>query len=96
MKRKLIISCCVLSLGLGSITSGAASSGNDGGAMIADMLIARPTCLAATIIGTAFFIVSVPFLAPAGSVSRAADALVVTPAKATFSRRLGDFDSLKD
>ena len=65
-------------------------------AMIADMVIGRPTCLAATAVGTAFFVVSLPFALISKSVKQTAHALVVVPAKATFTRPMGDFDSLGD
>ena len=94
MKRKLIMSFCVLALSFASVTRAAADNGNGGGAMIADALIARPLCLAATIVGSAFFVVSLPISLATGSADRARDALVVTPAKATFSRPLGDLDGL--
>ncbi|MBZ0332394.1 MULTISPECIES: hypothetical protein [Halomonas] len=60
-----------------------------GGAMIADALIARPLLLAATLGGTALFVVSLPFSAMGGNVDQAAETLVKTPAEATFRRCLG-------
>ena len=96
MKKKLVIAFCVAALGLGGTTRVAAESSSDGLSMVADAVIARPLCLAATAIGTAFFIVSLPVSLPARSVNKAAHTLVVAPAKATFTRPLGDLDSLKD
>jgi len=97
MNRKLVISLVVLSLGLGSSTPVAAGTEyNSGGAMIADVVVARPLCFVATLVGTAFFVISLPFSVPTGGVARAKDALVVTPARATFARPLGDLDSLTD
>lgn len=60
-----------------------------GGAMIADALVARPLLLAATVGGTAVFLVSLPFTALGGNVGDAAETLVKTPAEATFRRCLG-------
>jgi hypothetical protein len=94
MKRKLILSFCVLALSFASVTRVSADNGNGGGAMMADAVIARPLCLAATIVGTAFFVISLPISLMTGSTERARDALVVTPAKATFQRPLGDLDGL--
>ncbi|HZO84569.1 MAG TPA: hypothetical protein VFC26_05110 [Verrucomicrobiae bacterium] len=74
----------------------AAAPEDSGMAMITDVVIARPLCLAATAIGSVFFVVSLPVAAITKDVGRTADALVVTPAKATFTRRLGDFEELKD
>ena len=64
-------------------------------AIVADTLVARPACFIATVLGSAFFVVSLPFSALSGSVGETADALVVKPAKATFTRPLGDYSSLK-
>ncbi|MEQ4539291.1 MAG: hypothetical protein ABN479_10145 [Billgrantia sp.] len=60
-----------------------------GAAMVADALIARPLLLVATLGGTALFVVSLPFSAMGGNVDQAAEALVKTPAEATFKRCLG-------
>ena len=59
------------------------------GEMAADMIVARPLGLVATVLGTATFVVSLPFSALGGNVGEAADALVVGPGKATFVRCLG-------
>jgi hypothetical protein len=69
---------------------------DSGTAMMVDVVIARPLCLAATAIGSAFFVLSLPIALPTKSVNRSAQALVVTPAKATFTRPLGDFEALKE
>jgi hypothetical protein len=96
MKRKLVIMLCALPIGLANVTPVSAGSENDGAAMIADVVIARPLCLAATAIGSAFFILSLPFSLSSKKVGKAAQALVKTPARATFTRPLGDFAPLKD
>ncbi len=59
------------------------------GAMVGDLLIARPIGLAMTVGGTAAFLVSLPFTLLAGHAAEAADALVVGPAETTFVRCLG-------
>jgi len=59
------------------------------GAMVADAIIARPLLLATTVIGTAFYIVTLPFSLLGGNALDAGEALVVEPAKATFVRCLG-------
>ena len=58
-------------------------------AMIADLLIARPLLIAATIIGAGLFVVALPFTATGGGIGRTGKALVVDPAKAAFVRCLG-------
>ncbi len=57
----------------------------------ADVVLVRPVSVAAIILGTAFFIVSLPFAIPTGSVGSAARTLVVEPFKYTFNRPIGDF-----
>ena len=74
----------------------AGASEGEGGAIIADVVVARPLCLAATAVGSVFFVLALPFAAATRSVDHTAQALVVTPARATFTRPLGDFESLKD
>jgi hypothetical protein len=59
------------------------------GAMVTDALVARPLGIVFTAVGTAAFIVSLPFTALGGGMSQAADKLVVGPAKETFVRCLG-------
>lgn len=60
-----------------------------GGAMIVDAVIARPLLAAATVGGTAIFLVSLPFTALGGNVDGAAETLIKTPAEAAFRRCLG-------
>ncbi len=57
--------------------------------MIADLVIARPLLIAATAIGAAVFVVSLPFTALGGNVKEAGNSLVVAPGKAAFVRCLG-------
>ncbi|WP_338522261.1 multidrug transporter [Pseudomonas batumici] len=60
-------------------------------AMIGDLLVARPLLVGATLIGTAVFVVSLPFTVFGGidGVGKAGKALVVAPGKAAFARCLG-------
>lgn len=64
--------------------------------MTGDLVVARPMMLAATLIGTAVFVVSLPFSLIGGNVEQAADTLMVEPAKNTFFRCLGCTDRLTD
>ncbi len=59
----------------------------------ADALVVRPLGLAATAVGAAIFVVALPFAAIAGDVHGPARSLVGAPARFTFKRRLGDFES---
>jgi hypothetical protein len=58
--------------------------------MAADIVLLRPLGLAGTVLGTALFVVGLPFEAIAGDISGPAKRLVVQPAKFTFTRPLGD------
>ncbi len=58
-------------------------------AMGADLVIGRPALLAATVLGTAIWIVALPFSAAGGNVKASGEKLVVWPAKNTFVRCLG-------
>jgi hypothetical protein len=58
--------------------------------MVIDGAIARPLGLGATVVGTAVWIVTLPFSALGGNVGEAADRLVIDPARFTFVRPLGE------
>lgn len=60
------------------------------GAMFMDGFVARPLGLGATVVGTAIWIVTLPFSALGGNVSEATDRLIVDPARFTFDRPLGE------
>jgi len=64
-------------------------------AMVADGLLLRPGGVIATILGTAVFVVTLPFSIPTKSVEKAAQKLVVDPARYTFVRPLGQIESNK-
>jgi len=61
-------------------------------AMSVDLIAARPLGLAATVLGTVVFVISLPFSALGGNSEEAWNTLVVSPAEYTFQRPLGDFD----
>ena len=63
---------------------------SNGAAMAADLVIVRPIGLLATVLGSAVFVVSLPFTLLGGNVEEAAKALVVEPARFTFVRPLGE------
>ena len=60
--------------------------------MMFDLVLLRPLGLAATVVGTAFFVVSLPFSILGGNTGEAAKKLMVEPAKYTFTRPLGAED----
>lgn len=57
--------------------------------MAADMLLARPAGVVATLLGSAIFIVGLPFTLISGSTDQAAQQLMQKPANYTFSRPMG-------
>ena len=63
--------------------------------MMGDLLIARPLLIVGTLLGTAAFIVSLPFSALGGNVKESADALVSGPGREAFARCLGCSSSAK-
>lgn len=58
-------------------------------AMTGDLLIVRPVMLTMTVIGSALWLVSLPFTAAGGNAKQAGNTLVAVPAKNTFVRCLG-------
>ena len=94
MKSRVIALVCVLAL----VTAGTPRcfASSDPEAIVADVVLARPLCLVATIFGSVVFVVSLPVAATSKSVHRTAQALVRKPAQATFTRPLGDFRDLGD
>ncbi|MFZ5569549.1 MAG: hypothetical protein ACOZF0_04045 [Thermodesulfobacteriota bacterium] len=86
--KQIIVAVTLVSLGAAA-DGHAAATNLDAGSMVADTLIARPLGLAALVFGSAMFVVSLPFSAPGGNISLAAEKMVVNPAKFTFARPLG-------
>lgn len=93
MKNKILILLCVLFTGM--TAPAPASAGPDNSLhVVGDLVIVRPGCLAVTVVGSAIFVVALPIAAISGSVHDTADTLVMHPARATFTRPLGDFSTL--
>ncbi len=57
-----------------------------------DVLLARPIGVIAGIVGSAIFVVSLPFTIPAGGVHDAADMFIVKPFQFSFVRQFPDED----
>ncbi len=58
-------------------------------AIIADVVLLRPIGLAATVVGSFFFVAALPFSLLGGNVEDSAKKLVVEPALYTFKRPAG-------
>jgi hypothetical protein len=87
---------CVLALLLSTTAPAIASGDTDPTSVVVDVAVARPFTLALTIVGSALFVVSLPFAATSGCVDKAAKTLVVAPAKDTFTRPVGDLQDFLD
>ena len=94
MKTKLLIALCTVTL-LATVTPASADEDHALPAAI-DLAVVRPGCLAATVGGAALFVLALPFAAMSKTVHKTAHSLVVVPAKATFTRPVGDYTSLED
>lgn len=57
-----------------------------------DVLVARPIGVIAGIVGSAIFVVSLPFTIPTGGVQDAADIFIVKPFQFSFVRQFPDED----
>jgi hypothetical protein len=61
--------------------------------MAVDLILVRPLGIVATVLGTACFIVALPFTVPTGGVEDAAREWIGAPLEYTFDRPLGNFDT---
>jgi len=87
--RKIVV---VLFVAIALIAASGSAFGGDAEDIPADVLIVRPVTLVGTLLGTALFVVALPFSIPSGSVKMTAKKLIVEPFKFTFTRPLGKFD----
>ena len=89
---KIITIACLLFALLSVNVSAAIPKERPGAfAMVIDVPI-RVVGLGLALIGSAFFVVALPFALTSGSTGDAWDALVIEPFKFTFTRPLGKFD----
>lgn len=95
MRRIFTVIFVVMLMGL-SAAPVRAFDDNTFEAAAADVLVVRPVSFIATVLGTAIFVVSLPIAAISGSVEDTAEALVLTPGRATFTRPVGELSTLGD
>jgi hypothetical protein len=93
MKNKFMLILCALVFTFGGINSSRAEVDRSLD-VVGDVLLVRPGCFAVTVVGSAFFVIALPFAAMSGSVKSTADTLIIHPAEATFTRPVGDFTTL--
>lgn len=70
--------------------SNGADAAPSAAAMTADLVLARPVGLAATVLGSVVFVIGLPFELLSGNVSTPARKLFAEPAQYTFTRPLGE------
>ncbi len=59
--------------------------------MLVDGIVVRPVSFVATVVGSVFYVLTLPFSAAGGNSDAAWDQMVAAPARTTFSRPLGVF-----
>ena len=90
--KKLMVLFAVIVFSISAVsTSYSASSASD---IIVDFSVVRTTSFVTMIVGTGVFLVTLPFTLIGGNVGDAGTKLVGNPARATFSRPLGDSDTM--
>jgi hypothetical protein len=92
MKTKFVSAILVIAMCTLGATPASAVDDLD---VVGDILIVRPACLVATIVGSALFVIALPIAASSRSVKKCAHTLVVRPARATFTRPLGNLEELE-
>ncbi len=96
MKTRILSFCCAAAILYAGMPESHAIEDGSPEAVAADVLVVRPLCFLATIIGSAVFVVALPVAAISKSTGATAKALVVKPARATFTRPLGDMSDLEN
>ncbi|HVM49499.1 MAG TPA: hypothetical protein VMU04_15835 [Candidatus Acidoferrum sp.] len=92
MKTKALTLVCAATMGVATATPALADCTPDPTVVVADAVVMRPALFVTTVAGSALFVAVLPIAAVSRSIKSTAHALVVAPAKATFTRPLGDFD----
>ena len=102
-KKKIMAYAMAGTLGLSLVSAGTSfaydDAGSDeisGGEMFADAVVVRPMTAAATVVGFAAWVVTLPFTIPSGSAADAGKSWVIDPLGYTFNRPLGDIRDNRD
>lgn len=94
MKTRLVTIFCVAAIIFMQTSRIQAAESVSAEAVALDLLVVRPVAFAATAIGSALFVVALPFALMSKSTKQTANALVAHPARVTFTRGLGDLSDL--
>ena len=89
--KVITIACLFLALSAGHVSGAIPEERPEAFAMVIDVPI-RVLGLGLIVVGTAFFMVALPFALTSGSTGDTWDALVVEPFQFTFTRPLGKFE----
>ena len=92
--KTITITCLFFALSIGNVSAALPVERPGAFAMVIDVPI-RILSLGLAMVGTAFFLVALPFALSSGSTGDAWDALVAEPFQFTFTRPLGKFDEWK-
>ena len=93
IRKSAIVFSVALSLGCVATASPADTvTGDKGSDMVVDLVVLRPLGLVSTAVGSAVFVLALPFTLPSGTARESACELVKRPAAYTFTRPLGDLD----
>lgn len=65
-------------------------------AVATDVIVVRPFCFVATVLGSALFLISLPVAAISKSTDQTAEALVKRPARLTFTRPMGELSTMTE
>ena len=95
MKTRILTFCCAAALLLAAAPKANAIEDGTPEAVAADVLVVRPVCFVATIVGSALFVIALPVAAISKSTRQTAHVLVGIPARATFTRPVGDMTDLE-
>ncbi len=92
---KVILFCTIFLLTVGSLSAWAVPDkyrkSPDPVAIMADGVLVRPLSLVSTIVGSVFYVITLPFTIPSDSADSARQQLVEYPAWFTFQRPIGNF-----
>ena len=93
MKTKLLTAICALTLFSSATPCFAQDKQLE---VVIDVGLVRPCCFLVTVAGTALFVAILPIAEMSNSVKKTEQTLVAEPARATFTRPVGDFSSMEE
>jgi len=93
MKKTILILAALMLLCVSGPVFATDSYPDESMNMFMDAVLVRPVSLASVIVGTAVFIVALPFSIPSGTVQKTGRVFVADPFGYTFYRRIGDFEN---